>query len=339
MLTLALASRFSEIALAHVTREYPNKLDHVLSAPGDAQTPRALHPIFYGSFDWHSCVHGYWLLARLYRRYPAMPQAPRIRQLFHSAFTPEHVAGELAYLTRKSAGGFERPYGWVWLLKLAAELAHHDHADGASWAACVTPLAHEFARRFLALLPKATSPVRTGMHSNTAFALVLALDYAKACEDPTLQRAATEIARRWYLADADCQAWEPSGEDFLSPALIEAECMRCVLPKNEFADWFTRFLPNLESQTPAKLFRPVTVSDRSDGRIAHLDGLNLTRAWCWNNLASALRESDPRVPIMHDTAARHRSASLPYVAGDYMGEHWLATFAVLALEAAESASR
>jgi hypothetical protein len=334
MLTPKLASELAGVALAHVAREYPNKLDHVLSAPGDLQSPRALHPIFFGSFDWHSCVHGYWLLARLLRRYPTLPESDSIRALFAKAFTEESVAAELGYLARPLSGTFERPYGWAWLLMLAAEFTQHEQAEARGWSVTLKPLAQAFSQRFLDFLGRATYPVRTGVHSNTAFALALALEYARACEDEALASMATGTARRWYLGDADCQAWEPGGEDFLSPSLIEAECMRRVLTAEEFAVWFARFLPGLGQQEPATLFRPVTVSDRSDGKIAHLDGLNLSRAWCWSNLASSLAQSDARVQLMRDAAARHLAASLQHTSEDYMGEHWLATFALLALEAA-----
>jgi hypothetical protein len=325
MLTQDTADRLAAIALGHVAREYPNKLDHVLASDADAQTPRALHPIFFGSFDWHSCVHAYWMLAHLRRRFPAMPSAPRIDALFRSSLTPQNVAGELAYLARPSAAGFERPYGWAWLLKLTAELVRDAPATP------LAPLADAFAARFVAHLPKATYPVRAGTHANTAFALILALDYAHACRHAALRDAAEAAARRYFAADTDCQAWEPSGEDFLSPALTQAHCMLRVLPPAEFAAWFAAFLPRLAAREPATLFRPATVSDRSDGRIVHLDGLNLSRAWSWQAIAAAMPETDPARPIALAAADTHRAAGLPHVAGDYMGEHWLATYAVLAL--------
>jgi hypothetical protein len=326
------AARFARIALGHVAKEYPYKLDHVLTGPGDAQTPRALHPIFYGSFDWHSCVHGYWLLARLYRRFPANAEAARIRALFDAAFTPANVEAERAYLDRPSAAGFERPYGWAWLLMLAGELARHASPEGRAWSAAITPLARAFAARFMAYLPKATYPVRAGVHSNTAFALSLAQDYAEAVGDGALAQLAADKAIAWYSADEDCQAWEPSGDDFLSSALIEAACMRRALGPEAFPVWFARFLPRTAEGEPASLFTPATVSDRSDGKIAHLDGVNLSRAWCWREIAAAL----PPGPVRDraaSAAAPHLDASLPHVAGDYMGEHWLASFALLALEA------
>jgi hypothetical protein len=324
------ADRLASIALGHVGREYPSKLDHVLLSDADVGTPRALHPIFYGSFDWHSCVHAYWMLARLRRRFPAMATAGRIDALFQASFTPENVAAELAYLSRPHSGGFERPYGWAWLLKLTAELSH----DGGSTP--LAPLAEAFAARFTAYLPKATYPVRAGTHGNTAFALILALDYARTCGHAALAAAVQAAARRCYAADADCQAWEPSGEDFLSPALTEAHCMLSILPPADFSNWLSAFLPRLAAGEPATLFRPATVSDRSDGRIVHLDGLNLSRAWSWRRIAEALPDADPRRAVALAAAADHLAAGLPHVAGDYMGEHWLATYAVLALESATS---
>jgi hypothetical protein len=216
---------------------------------------------------------------------------------------------------------------------LAAELALHPIEQARVWSVTLQPLADEFSRRFLTFLNMATYPVRSGVHSNTAFALALALGYAKTSSDSVLAEAVTLAARRWYSADADCQAWEPSGEDFLSPSLMEAECMRLVLPPQEFSAWFTRFLPRLAQGEPIALFQPARVDDRSDGRIAHLDGLNFTRAWCWSNLASGFSPADARCQVMREAARRHLEAALPHIAEHYMGEHWLATFAWLALEA------
>jgi hypothetical protein len=332
-LTPEIASKFARLALGHVAREYPNKLDHVLSGPGDARGPRELHPVFYGSFDWHSCVHGYWLLARLLRRFPTLPDTPHIHALFDEHLTPANVEGEVAYLRQPLRGTFERPYGWAWLLMLAGELARHESAEGRRWSASLKPLADELVERFQGFLPRATYPVRTGTHFNTAFALALAMDYAAAVQDGAFGHMLAEKAREWYVDDRDCQAWEPGGDDFLSPALVEAECMRRAVPAGGFAAWFDAFLPRLAQGQPATLFRPATVSDRTDGKIAHLDGLNLSRAWCWRSLARAWGADDPRRAIAHETADAHLAASLPHVAGDYMGEHWLATFALLALEA------
>jgi hypothetical protein len=331
-LTPQVASQFARIALGHVTREYPNKLDHVLEGPTDARGPRDLHPIFYGSFDWHSCVHSYWLLASLLRRQPGIPEAGAIRALLDAAFTPQKVAGEVAYLARPSSRGFERPYGWGWLLKLQAEFLAH---EGAPWAAIHQPLADVFAERFRDFLPRAQYPIRTGVHSSTAFALALAQDYAVAAQDTALSALFAETARAWYLADRDAPAWEPSGDEFLSATLMEAECLRRLLPPGEFAPWFAAFLPRAAQRQPATLFAPATVSDRSDGKIAHLDGLNFSRAWCWREIAATLPAGDPLAAVAEQTARDHMAASLPHVAGDYMGEHWLASFALLALTAGE----
>lgn len=331
-LTPDLAESFAAIALGHVRREYPNKPEHVLDGPADARVPSALHPIFHGSYDWHSCVHSHWMLARLLRRFPVLPFAPAIRALFDAQFTPEKVAGECAYLAVPSAAGFKRPYGWAWLLKLAEELMRQ---DDPRWARNLAPLAEIFAQRFRDFLPRATYPVRVGTHFNTAFGLRMAADYADFTQDSALTALLTATARRWYGEDADCPAWgEPSGDDFLSSALIEAECLRRLLPAAEFAPWLDRFLPRIAASEPATLFRPATVSDRTDGKIAHLDGLNLSRAWCWRALAAALPEGDPRRAVALDAAERHLAASLQHLADDYMGEHWLASFATLALDEA-----
>jgi DUF2891 family protein len=331
-LTAELADRFCAIALGHVAREFPNKLDHVLDGPEDARGPRELHPIFYGSFDWHSCVHGYWLLARCLRRFPQMPSAGAVRALFDAQLTPDKVHHELDYLARPAARSFERPYGWAWLLMLQAELDRHAAHDAHRWDAALRRLAEAFADRFVSFLPKLTYPIRAGTHFNTAFALALAVEYARGAGDEALERLACDRARAWFLADVDCQAWEPSGDDFLSPALVEAECMRRVLPADQFETWLKAFLPRLAQGEPRTLFEPAVVSDRSDGKIAHLDGLNLSRAWCWRGIASALDEENPVRDLALEAADRHLDAALGQVAGDYMGEHWLATFALLALE-------
>lgn len=309
-LTPEIAARFARIALGHVTREYPHKLDHVMAGPEDVRSPRDLHPIFYGSFDWHSCVHGWWLLLTVRRMFPQLEESRLIGELADAMLTREKVAGELAYLQRSSSTTFERPYGWAWLLAL-----HREAGQGDSlWGQTLRPLANAFAERFRTFLPKLTYPIRTGTHFNTAFALVLALDWAKGFD----QRLAELIRSRaidYYSGDRGCQAWEPSGDDFLSPALTEALLMKRVMDHEGFASWYRDFLP----EVPQTLLEPAAVSDRSDGKIAHLDGLNLSRAWCWRALGN------------HLAANAHLDASLRHVAGDYMGEHWLATFALLAL--------
>ncbi|HLZ82287.1 MAG TPA: DUF2891 domain-containing protein, partial [Caulobacteraceae bacterium] len=273
-LNATLTSRLAQAALGHVEREYPNVLVHVLSGPADLATPSVLHPIFFGSYDWHSCVHSHWLLARLLRLAPDLPEAPAIRTHFNQAFTVRKVAGELAYLARPTSAGFERPYGWAWLLMLAGELRRHAGAGAHVWDLTLRPLADALVIRFEAFLPKADYPVRAGVHSNTAFALALAHDYARIAGNPAFAGLIEAKAAAWYGGDAACQAWEPSGDDFLSPALIEAELMRRVLAPTDFRDWFARFLPGAAEGEPATLFHPARVSDRGDGKIAHLDGLN-----------------------------------------------------------------
>jgi hypothetical protein len=332
-LDAGLAERLAAIALGHVGREWPQKLDHVLTGPEDLLAPSALHPVFHGSFDWHSCVHAHWMLARLLRRFPALPAAPAIAARFDAAFTEAAVAAECAYLARPSARGFERPYGWAWLLKLQAEL---DALSNPVWGARLAPLAEAFAARFRAHLPMADYPSRAGMHTNTSFALMLAADWAEA-QDPALLALLAETAWRWHEADRDAQAWEPSGEDFLSPTLMEAACLARLLPAARFAPWFDRFLPWIGARRPAALFTPARVSDRTDGRIAHLDGLNLSRAWCWRYLAARLPGPDMRRAVMEEAAAAHLAASLPHLDDHYMGGHWLASFATLALEETPSA--
>jgi hypothetical protein len=332
-LDAALASKFARVALGHLTREYPNKLDHVMSGEADVQSPRALHPIFYGSFDWHSCVHGYWLIARLYDRFPALPEAAQIRAVIDEHVTEANVAAEVAYLQRPASRGFERPYGWAWLLALAGQLRSMSSADGARWARTLQPLADAFVARFTEFLPKSTYPLRVGTHFNMAFALTLSLGYARTAGDTAFERLLVDTATRWFIGDEACQAWEPAGDEFLSPSLMEAVLMRHVLPGDDYIVWLGRFLPMLTQRAPATLFTPATVTDRSDGKLAHLDGLNLSRAWCQRTIARALPPGDARIGLLQASADEHLASGIAHVAGDYMGEHWLATFALLALEA------
>ncbi len=332
-LTTELASRFARLALANIAREYPNKLDHVLAGPSDVASPRQLHPAFFGSFDWHSCVHAHWLLVRLLDAQPSLPEGAAIRSALDAALSESNLSAELAYLHRPESVAFERSYGWAWLLKLAAELATWRDPDARRWSARLSPLAGTFAERSCVWLADATYPIRHGVHTNTAFALSFALDYARACDALELQRIVEAKARAWYGGDVDAPAaWEPSGADFLSPALIEADLMRRLLGIGEFAAWLSRFLPGLERREPATLFRPVVVSDRADPYIVHLDGLNLSRAWCWRAIATGLPAGDARIGPADAAAQAHLAAGLSGVAsGEYVGDHWLATFALLAL--------
>ena len=322
-LDAAMASNMARIALGHVAREYPHKLDHVMTGDADASTPRQLHPIFFGSFDWHSCVHGWWTLLTLERLFPHIPEVSAIVKLADSSFTAEKIGIELAYLDRPSSRGFERPYGWAWLLYLHLEATRHER----NWGANLEPLARAFADRFRAYLEVLTYPIRVGTHFNTAFALALSLEWAEAF-DPPLAHQIRDRARHWYGADRDCQAWEPGGDEFLSSALTEALCMARAEPAL-FPHWFGQFLPRVTAREPASLFTPAIVSDRSDGKIAHLDGTNLSRAWCWRSIAPLLPPAQRAVA--EGAAGDHLAAALPHISGDYMGEHWLASFALLAL--------
>ncbi|HET9458813.1 MAG TPA: DUF2891 domain-containing protein [Sphingomicrobium sp.] len=319
-LDAGMASRMAGIALGHVTREYPHKLDQVLLSDQDLAPPRVLHPVFFGSFDWHSGAHGWWSRLTLRRLFPDIAEAPAIEALADSSFTVGKVGAELAYLDRPLSAGFERPYGWAWLLHLHLEASRH---EGRPWATDLELLARAFAGRFKAYLPKLTYPIRVGTHFNTAFALVLAQEWAEEF-DRDLTGLIAARARTWFQGDRGCQACEPGGDDFLSSALTEALLMRRVLDEAEFRSWFAAFLPRLEEGEPATLFTPAIVSDRSDGKIAHLDGLNLSRAWCWR----ALGYPEP--------AETHLEAALPHLSGDYMGEHWLQSFALLALMTGET---
>jgi len=336
MLTPQTAARFAALALENVVREYPNAPGHVLGAAGDLQPTRALHPSFYGSYDWHSCVHMHWLLARVRREFPAMAQRADIDTLFDRHLAPAAIAGECAYLARPATQTFERPYGWAWLLKLADELARADDTDARRWAANLAPLAAAFVARYLAHLPKARYPVRHGTHPNSAFGLAFALDYARRAGETALEHACVAKAHAWFGADRDVPAaWEPSGSDFLSPALMEADLMRRILPRLEFPGWLADFLPGLARGAPATLLRPVEVADRADPQIVHLDGLNLSRAWCMRGIAAALPDGDARVPVLGDSAMAHLSAGMEGIgSGDFSGLHWLASFAVLALDCA-----
>ena len=318
-----LASHMARIALGHVTREYPHKLDHVMNGDEDALPPRTLHPIFFGSFDWHSCAHCWWTLLTLRRLFQHIGEAAAIAELADSSFTAKKVEAELAYLERPLSRGFERPYGWSWLLQLHLEATRHEEA----WHTELEPLARAFAERLHAYLNTLTYPIRVGTHFNTAFALILSLEWSEAF-DTALAHQIRDRARHWFGADRDCQAWEPGGDEFLSPALTEALCMaRCH--GGNFPQWFERFLPRLADREPPTLFTPAIVSDRSDGKIAHLDGLNLSRAWCWLNIAPLLPAVERR--LAEGAADTHLAEALPHIAGDYMGEHWLASFALLAL--------
>jgi hypothetical protein len=332
-LTPERASAFARLALKGVRKEYPNKPGHVLDGPADVKSPKELHPAFYGCYDWHSAVHGHWMLVRLLRLFPDLPEAKQVREALNENLTAENLRAEAAYFARPSSRSFERPYGWTWLLKLAEELHGWDDPDARRWSKNMRPLTDLIAGRYLDYFPKQTYPIRSGVHPNTAFGLSFALDYARAVGDEKLAELIKERARTYYGKDANAPAaWEPDGADFLSPSLAEADLMRRVLPPSEFREWFNKFLPDVAKGEPRSLFTPAVVTDRSDPQLVHLDGLNLSRAWCLRSVAAVLPASDPARAALARSAALHAEAGLRHVAsGDYAGEHWLASFAVYML--------
>ncbi|HEX9398238.1 MAG TPA: DUF2891 domain-containing protein [Burkholderiales bacterium] len=311
MLSAELASAFARVALANIEREYPRRVDHLMAAAGDELQPRKLHPAFYGSYDWHSAVHMHWLLVRVLHLYPMMAENGRIAAALDAHLSPPALDAELRYV--RASKTFERPYGWAWLLKLQAEALR----GKTRWSRALDPLAAELARKTGDFFSQSPYPVRAGSHGNTAFACLLALDYAKAAADGALEFEIRKAARRWYGADRDAPiAYEPSLDDFLSPSLIEALLMKRLLEPADFGAWLNGFLPD----GIGKLAEPPTVADHADPKQSHLDGLCLSRAWCLAGLG------------LPEAAASNLAAALPHVAGgDYAGEHWLASFAVLAL--------
>ncbi len=322
------ASHFAQLALHCIDQEYPNKLNQVLPDSTLLQPPKVLHPVFYGCFDWHSSVHGHWMLVRLLKKFPELPEGPLIREKLARHFTPENIQGELAYLATES-GAWERMYGWAWLLKLTEELVLWRDEQGQEWFDALYPLADAFVQKYLQFLPVQEYPVRTGVHPNTAFGMTFAWDYAMSIGNEELRELIEKRAIEYYASDRNCPAsWEPSGEDFLSPCLEEANLLGRFMREPEFRKWWYDFMPGDQLES---LLTPVNVADRSDPKIVHLDGLNLSRAWCFYGIAVALNDPDMQLRL-YQSAERHLQASLPYVASDnYEGSHWLASFAVYAL--------
>jgi hypothetical protein len=331
-------SAFARLALKGLSKEYPNKPEHVMAGPGDIKGPQDLHPAFYGSYDWHSAVHGHWMLVRLIRLFPDLKEGGEVRAVLGAHLTPEKLKAEAEYFGRKDSKSFERPYGWAWLLKLAEELNGWNDPDAQAWAKNLRPLADVVVARYLDFFPKQTYPIRTGVHPNTAFGLAFAHDYAVAVGDTRLLALVAERARAYFGQDSQVPAaWEPGGADFFSPSLMEADLMRRVLPAAEFRSWFAAFLPRAAQAEPKALFQPAIITDRSDPQLVHLDGLNLSRAWCMRSIASALPASDPVRATLIGSADRHATAALEHVAsGDYAGEHWLASFAVYLLSCTQA---
>ncbi len=327
------ASHFAALALKCVAREFPNKPEHVINNAGEVKTPKNLHPAFYGCYDWHSSVHGHWMLVRLLKTFPNLSETQQIRDALNVNLTAENIQAEVAYMKQPNRQSFERTYGWAWALKLSEELHSWNDPDGKKWSENLQPLAELLSKSYRAFLPKQTYPIRTGVHPNTAFGLAFALDYAKTAGDRELEKLLSERSRTYFAKDVNYPgAWEPGGEDFFSAALMEADLMRRVLTPREFASWFHQFLPGVAKGEPAALLQPAIVTDRSDPKLVHLDGLNLSRAWCMRSIAAALPANDPARKNLSAAADKHATAALAHVAsGDYAGEHWLASFAVYLL--------
>jgi hypothetical protein len=326
----ATAQRFAALALACVHREYPNKIAHVLNGDADVKPPRELTPAFYGCFDWHSAVHAHWLLARLARTYPQAELAASARAALERSLTPSNLAAEVRYLEGMGRATFERPYGLAWLLQLAGELAEWDDADARRWYAALKPLERAAVTRLTEWLPKLSHPIRTGEHDQTAFSFGLMVDTARATGNVALGELIRERFETFYARDRACPLdYEPSGQDFLSPCLAEADLARRVLAPTRFAAWLGAFLPQIPHDQEVAWLLPATVTDRADGKLAHLDGLNLSRAWMLEGIASGLPRDDPRIGALQSAAASHRATGLAAVTGEhYEGGHWLATFAV-----------
>jgi hypothetical protein len=324
------AARFAALALHCVHLEYPNKLAHTLASDADARPPRQLTPAFYGCYDWHSSVHGHWLLVRLARQFPDAPFAAQARAALEQSLTPANVAGEVAYLQTPGRASFERPYGLAWLLMLAAELRQWDDPQAQRWAATLQPLERAVADRLRSWLPKLNYPIRVGEHGQTAFAFGLVHDWARIAGDDAMRALVEQRALAFYGKDRNCPIdYEPSGEDFLSPCLAEADLMRRVLAPREYGGWLHAFLPRIPQKAQAGWLAPGVVTDRSDPNLAHIDGLNLSRAWMLQGIASGLPAGDRRVAPLQAAAQAHAEAALPAVTGEhYEGGHWLGTFAV-----------
>jgi Protein of unknown function (DUF2891) len=324
------AARFANLALACLHREYPNKVSHVMDSDADALAPHVLTPAFYGCFDWHSDVHGHWLLVRLLRLDPNAPFAAQARTELARTFAPANIAGDLAYLRRADRADFERPYGLAWLLQLAAELHNWNDAQGRQWASALQPLEVEAAAHLRSWLPKLHYPIRVGEHEQTAFAFGLVWDWAAVAGDAPMRQLLTDAAQRFYQGDRNCPlSYEPSGQDFLSPCLAEADFMRRVLDRPAFRKWLTDFLPGIPATDRTAWLPPAVVTDRADPKLAHVDGLNLSRAWMLEGIARGVGADDARSGALLAAARAHREAALPAVTGEhYEGGHWLGTFAV-----------
>jgi hypothetical protein len=323
------AERFASLALDCVHKEYPNKISHVLTGDADVRPPRELTPAFYGCYDWHSAVHGHWLLARLARTFPEASFSTAARKALTASLTAGKITAEVHYLEAEGRISFERPYGLAWLLQLAAELHQWNEPEAEGWSKNLEPLVLVAAARIQEWLPKLTYPIRVGEHSQTAFAFALILDWARIVGDGEMVNLLHERIGELYLSDQGCPLhYEPSGQDFLSPCLAEADLVRRILEPTTFAEWLGRFLPTIPSTAGESWLEPAVVTDPTDPKLAHLDGLNLSRAWMLEGIASGLGEDDPRLGALHRAARRHRESGLKAVTGEhYEGGHWLGSFA------------
>jgi hypothetical protein len=324
------AARFAGLSLSCLHREYPNKIAHVMESDADALPPHVLTPAFYGCFDWHSDVHGHWLLVRLARLYPNAPFASQARAELARSLTPQNIAGEVAYLKRDDRASFERPYGLAWLLQLSSELRQWNDPQAKQWSATLSPLETEAAAHLKSWLPKLHYPIRIGEHDQTAFSFGLVWDWAGVTGDAAMRGLLADAAKRFYRGDRNCPLnYEPSGQDFLSPCLAEADFMRRVLDKRAFREWLSGFLPGIPLNPGTQWLQPGVVTDRADPKLAHIDGLNLSRAWMLEGIAHGVGSDDRRSSALLAAANNHREAALPAVTGEhYEGGHWLGTFAV-----------
>ena len=331
-LTLSQAERLSSLPLKCIQQEYPNKLGQVLNESTDIKSPKQLHPAFYGCFDWHSAVHGHWLMVRLLKEYPTLKNNISIRKKLNHQLTKENILQEVAFFKTKLNGSFERTYGWAWILKLHQELLSWEDQEAKKWAKNLEPLSHLLVEKYIEFLPKLHYPIRTGDHINTAFGLAFAHDYSVFTKNDTFRKSIEKRSKEFYLGDKNTPlSYEPSGYDFLSPSMEEMDLMRRILPKSDFILWIKKFIPQILN--PNFEWEVGIVTDRSDGKLVHLDGLNFSRAWCLYNLG----HYDVRYKHLLKLADKHLSYSLPSIIdGDYMGEHWLATFALSAMLARES---
>jgi hypothetical protein len=329
----SMASEFAAMAMRCIEKEYPNKPGHVINNEKEVLNPKTLHPAFYGCFDWHSAVHGHWMLVRLLKTFPHLPETANIREALNRNLTAANILKEVEYLDQPSRKSFERTYGWAWLLKLVEELYHWDDPDGKTWLKNLGPLEKAIVKRYMDFLPKQTYAIRTGVHPNTAFGLAFALDYARTAKNKKLEEVLVERSYFYYYRDKNCPAnWEPGGEDFFSPCLMEAALMQRVLKPEDFVRWFHVFLPQAKQGKPWSLIEPAIVTDRSDGKLVHLDGLNLSRAWCMKRVARALPKGDPAREKLLKAALQHTEDALKNIhSGEYAGEHWLASFATYLL--------